>query len=126
MALLLDACRDWRRSRPNRYRVVVGEHGDRDSIVDFYAVPGHQDRRIRLQSLYISRRHRRAGLGSHVMRCILAVADAHGWAIELEPRTYSACPGAPTEKLRAWYSSFGFRPMRRKKGFMQRRPACRT
>ena len=124
MAALLAQVPGWRRSRPNRYRVVIGEDGDRDSIVDFYAVPGATDRRIRLQSLYIARHHRRKGMGTRVMRIILDVACRYGWTVELEPRTYSTRPGAPTDKLRSWYTGMGFTPCRRKgcRGILQRRP----
>ena len=62
-----------------------------------------------LDMLVIDVEHRRKGVGSAIMRALLAAADEHGWTLCLSPSPIGAQPWSMSGLTR-WYRSFGFLP----------------
>jgi GNAT superfamily N-acetyltransferase len=62
-----------------------------------------------LDMIVLDPAYRRQGIGSAILRAILAAADEHGWTLCLTPSPIGAKPLSKTA-LTAWYRSFGFLP----------------
>lgn len=86
------------------------------AVVDTTDYYGHG---VIITRVNVPRKHRGQGVGTKILKMLLADADKHGVTLWLE---ISASDGLTWEQLEAWYKKHGFKWWRGQGGIMRRKP----